>query len=337
MAKYLTVVCRVKGQTILKLIDDFDSIGDKQNVFYYKDIDDFDLSRVKQEVEEVVNPFHNFDNCYNESQESEEYLNESNSFGYSQSVDNLGSDKRRQSMDGYKNYLTVNRRNGRQIFCCNYKTCRYETQWKNAIINHIRTNHLFYFPFVCSQPNCDKSFAIRSNLNNHLKVHQNKYRINEGFQHNFSHNLAKKEFNCETEESDNDKKDPNYSQTVRRFPKNGRTLKQRDLKKKRNKKSIKSEANTESESEGKPSMRQKPAFVGVKSIEPYIKKTERNGNIWRICLFPDCSYGSRYATSIVYHIRNQHLNDKPYVCALCGKCFAIRTNLNNHKKVHKKR
>ncbi|CAG2164018.1 unnamed protein product [Oppiella nova] len=332
----MTIICRVKGETILRLNHDFD--GHDNNVFYYNDTTDdhkhpidkhathdhnrhhneyqLNLNHVKQEV---MNPFEDpFSDC--------QQLLDSFDKNYSLVSETKPKDEMNGSVgDSYHRYLKITKSNGRQVFACKWRNCSYSALWRNAIANHIR-NHMKYFPFVCEFAGCDKSFAISSNLNNHRKVHSGRHKtlndtkhelmemnaIQDNCRQNGSQTQKRKTSGnmmrnrdtiCPQKESFVDKRDTNYglnkSKTKTKTQKTSlKSLKRND---------IKVETTDERSAEGVA----KPSFVGIKSVEQYFTVSQRDGKTWRKCVF--CDYVTPYPTSIIYHMRSQHFDDKNFV------------------------
>ena len=381
MAKHVTVICRVKGQTVIRLTDRIDSVDD---IVFYTDTTDesssdrshpLDLNRIKTETVEptdsvVDDQLDNSNDSYR-SDNSGDHSSQTLPFGSNyrwRGELNYGSISDYQSMDSYKKYMSIIKTVGRQLFVCTYQNCRYQSLWKNAIVNHIRTSHLSFYPFICGFPGCGKCFAIRSNLNNHRKVHSGRSVLSRSREladslYNYSHynlvddnmvlsqnriSLKMKTFGQNKNSKQQNTIEHNERQTFDTISSERNTNETNDKREEEMKivptnaiKSIGDSHSNGRQSKARKSMpgrpkKQKPtpAFVGIKSVEHYIENFQRNGKTWRKCLFGDCDYSTHYPTSIVYHIRNQHLNDKPYVCD-CGKSFAMKTNYNNHQKTHK--
>ncbi len=189
MAKYITVICKVKGETILKLNNDLNlNKHIKDNEIIVKNNDFIDQNIIKNDFKydfetQSKNPKSAeelFDENNGSNGEEFDDNNHSNDEEFDDSFDGNSDEEVKEMVDNrsdgnsnlesYKKYLLTTRRNGKLLHLCSYEKCKYETFWSNAIVNHIRS-HIGQKPFKCNFPNCGKSFTISCNLNNHKKVH----------------------------------------------------------------------------------------------------------------------------------------------------------------------
>lgn len=199
MAKYITVICKVKGETILKLNNDLNLNNDiKDNEIIIKNNDFINQNIIKNDfkyefetqskgpksVQQLFDDNNHLNEEYDDNNHSndEEYddNNHSNNDQFEDSFDGNSDEEMKKSfnnrsdgnenLESYKKYLMTTRKNGKLLHLCSYEKCKYETFWSNAIVNHIRS-HIGQKPFKCNFPNCNKSFTISCNLNNHKKVH----------------------------------------------------------------------------------------------------------------------------------------------------------------------
>jgi hypothetical protein len=73
-------------------------------------------------------------------------------------------------------YYRINRENKSKTYRCPHENCNYETHnSKSALVNHINAKHTpeKNKPFQCSEPGCNRGFAQKSHLINHIKnVHK---------------------------------------------------------------------------------------------------------------------------------------------------------------------
>jgi hypothetical protein len=189
MAKYTTVICKVKGDTILKLNNDLNlNQNIKDNQIIVKNNDFINQNIIKNDFKyqfetqskHPKSPEEFFDHNNHSNDEEFDDDNHSNDDQFDDSFDGNSDEEVKEIVDNrsdgnenlesYKKYLLTTRRSGKLLHLCSYEKCKYETFWSNAIVNHIRS-HIGQKPFKCNFPNCGKSFTISCNLNNHKKVH----------------------------------------------------------------------------------------------------------------------------------------------------------------------